>query len=130
MMPSFFKATVVIAVMWAVFLGGLLLRAGRPQAMRWVIVWSVLGVPVVALLLDLSRDQTHAFLGGVLGWVWGLGYAWFVRRRLRPAGAREREVPIEGWRKPWDLARIAFGLAIAAPLLGPISAGLLSGAFD
>lgn len=127
---SLFRATAVIAVAWAIFLGSLLIGADRPNAKRSVIIWALPLAPIVLLLWQRDPARDLNFTGGVTGWVWGLAYAWFVRRSLRPAGARERDTPIEGLRKPWDLARVAFGLAIAGPFIGPILAGLLAAPFD
>lgn len=125
---SLFRATAVIAVVWAIFLGSLLIRAKGPSTKRSVIIWTLPLAPIILLLWQSDPARDLNFTGGVIGWSWGLAYAWYVRRALRPD--EHADAPIEGIGTPWDLARIAFGIALAAPLLGPLVAGLLAAPFD
>ena len=122
-----FWATSAIAVGWAIFLGTLLIVATGRRAKLSAALWTLPLVPIVFLLWQRDPARDLNLTGGVVGWLWGLAYAWYVRRAIRPSDRADQ--PIEGLRKPWDLARVAFGIALAAPVLGPILAGVLAEPF-
>lgn len=123
----FFWATALIAVLWAAALVWLLLSA-RPSARVAAVLWSLPVIPLVVMLVQRDPYQETNMVAGFLGWLWGLGFAWYVRRALRPmAGVDD---PIVGFQNHWDLARTAFGFALVAPVLGPLLAALLAAPFD
>jgi threonine/homoserine efflux transporter RhtA len=125
---SLFRATSVIALGWAILLGSLLVATKRRRAKLTSTIWTLPLLPIVILLWQNDPARDLNLTGGVIGWIWGLTYAWYVRRALRPGD--RADAPIEGLGTPWDLARVAFGIALAAPLLGPVVAGLLAAPFD
>lgn len=126
---AFFKVVAVIAMAWAAFLSWVLVTGRRPYDARTAAaLWSLPVVGPVVLLLQTDISQDANVWGAFVGWLWGLSFATYVRRTLRPL--RPVDAPISSPWTPWDFAQLAFGSAIAAPLLGPILAGVLAAPFD
>lgn len=115
---AFGRGVAVVAVLWWLTLA-LILRSARYR--RWGRVAALAGAPlpfVLPLPFVGTFDGGFGILMLFVGWIWGIAFAVVVRRLVRPTGRIDE--PIPSGNKPWDAARIAFGVAIAAPFLAPI----------